>query len=148
MEEKEVSEGQKQHIEKELIEAWEQTGLLTNAINKISLAKVLEASSRTVLDLKTSLPEDQVAYVATMIFPIITRALSNINFDAKYSENTKTEITFVKLVETEEEQIHECIRAATELYHKLSQYNPLTVSFVKLSKFDAGFHIGLDCAST
>jgi len=147
MEEQVITEEQKQELEKQLLEVWDQTGLLQDAVSKVSLAKVLEASSRTILDTRPNASEQQVAYMVTMMLPIVTRALRTLEFRTENSENTETESVFVKLVETEEEQLQECINASAELYSKISKYASLVVSFVKISKFEGGFHLGLECAS-
>lgn len=127
-------------------EKWQETGLLEGAVSTHSLAHILDATSDAVHQvLESGMEREHVKYIATTIFPILTRALNTLKFTVSPErQNTKCATVFVKEVVTEEEMLDECAAAGAGLNAHFSNIDGLNLSHIRISSYDKGYHIGLD----
>ena len=130
----------------EIEEKWEQSGLLEGSVSKHSLAHILDATSgalRQIVD-NPEVERSHAKYIAITSFPVITRALRNLKFAVNQQADEKCAVVFINEVETEEEMIKECDRAGSELYNFFAEQQGLNLSHIRISKFEKGYHLGLD----
>lgn len=129
-------------------EKWQETGLLEGAVSAHSLAHILDATSGAVQQVLESgnMEREHVKYIATTIFPIVTRALNNLKFTCVSDgmESKQCATVFVKEVATEDEMLDECAAAGAGLNEHFSKINGLNLSHIRISSYDKGYHIGLD----
>jgi len=135
-------------IECDVREKWQQTGLLDGATNPQPLAHILEAATTAVINAQDLLEKEHASYMITTILPILTRALREKDFTTNMVETQNTiESVFVKPAETEEDQILECKNVANNLKQIIDKYSALNISTVRVSHYENGYNIGLDCSS-
>lgn len=128
-------------------EKWQETGLLEGAVSAHSLAHILDATSGAVQQVLESgnMEREHIKYVATTIFPIVTRALNNLKFTvSSEGQNTQCATVFVKEVSSEDEMLDECAAAGAGLNQHLSSIEGLNLSHIRISSYDKGYHIGVD----
>lgn len=128
-------------------EKWKETGLLEGAVSTHSLAHILDAASGAIQQVLQSgnMEHEQIKFVATTIFPVVTRAFNNLKFTVSpEGKNSKCVTVFVKEVNTEDEMFNECASAAAGLNEHFSKLDGLNLSHIRISSYDKGYHIGID----
>lgn len=142
----------------QILEKWEQTGLLDGAVNKESIAKTLEYAASWFLEY---VPKDDVKKLntsAAIVLPTIRRVLGDRDFKSLHYNLTilekqsvpkiKSETEFVKWSEalTEDSQLKICERLEKTLKQKLEKYADLTLYEVATEFKDDGFEVAFRCA--
>ena len=129
-------------------EKWRQTGLLEGSVNAHSLAHILDAASGAIQQIVQSGKIDQqhIKYIATTIFPVVTRALNNLKFTCVSDgvQSTECATVFVKEATTEDGVLDECAAAGAGLNQHFSKIDGLNLSHIRVSTYDNGYHIGID----
>lgn len=145
----------------ELVEKWEQSGLLEGVKNKDGLAKTLEYAASDLLEFSAKQSDQEAVKVAaSMTFPIIRRVLGERDFTFTHflehigqtkSVDHQRETEFVEFTNKEtliedEHQPQICANTAELLSVKLNKYPNLKVYGVHTEVKDNGFEVQFLCS--
>ena len=135
----------------ELVEKWERSGLLEQVKNKESMAFLMEAAARKLLEFaKDNKDEKGTAIVASLVFPTLQRAFRDREYDVKL-EATPISHTISIFVNTsklylgvEDDNAPDLVAECAEsLGRLLTEYESVstTVSSIDVQPRGTGFHL-------
>jgi hypothetical protein len=142
--------------DEQIIENWERSGLLEDAVSKKDLAMALQMAGAMLLEVARK-NEDAAAGAAQYVFPILTRSLNYRKFQfTNWSRMLTTNFGNTELIKVRypvknadvdylDEDLSVCKSATTELRELLSKYNNLVVDSVFVTLNDNHFELGLRC---
>lgn len=152
----------------ELVEKWEQSGLLTGALRKEELAQTLESSAAWIMEFVEKDDMKKVNTAASIVLPTVRRVLGEKDFTFQHfvdhvfqnSEADRPIIGFKQEKElvlwndvltdnsevSENLQLAACEKLETAFKEKLSKYNNLVINGVTTDFSKDGFEVSFRCS--
>ena len=153
---------------KELVEKWEQSGLLEGALKKEDVAQTLESSAAWIMDFVEKDDMKKVNTAASIVFPVVRRVLGQKDFTFEHTLlhmlkrsdadqpiiGYKHEVEFIPwssvLTDTphlaEELQLKACQQLEVAFKEKLNKYENLVINTIMTTFKEDGFEIGFRCS--
>ena len=129
-----------------LVEKWELSGLLEEAINKEGLSNVLECIAVDIVSVRDTQNSEIIKTAAVLGFPIANRVLRARNFTWQDGGEHTQETVHVTTPVTEEDELQVCEQVSQQLSTLLDKYANLNVHGVKTEFVDGGFNIHYLCS--
>lgn len=132
----------------ELVEKWEQSGLLEGLTEKENLAYALESAASYMVD-RSKNSEFSYTTAAAVTFPVIRRVLGNKNFKfEQLNSNLKFDVVkeFVSGPVSEYNEVYVCQSVSDRMTEKLKNFSNLKVHGVRTDVMKDGFEIQFLCS--
>jgi hypothetical protein len=133
----------------QLVEKWEESGLLEGAVNKSGLSYALEHAASHLLEYSAGKYDDsEVQFAASVTFPVIRRVLGEKEFlfVPMYKDiNYTREVEFVEYA-GEEAEAQVCQAVAEKMKERVSKYPNLKIHGVSAECQKGGFNLHFLCS--
>lgn len=131
----------------ELVEKWEQSGLLEQVNNKENMALLLELTAYKLVELSTTEEyKEEFLAAGPLVFPIVQRTFRGRAYDVQAgATSTEAVALFINTssIGDEEDEIKVCKQASESLGELLDSKNStsITVSSIDIQFRKTGFHL-------